>query len=116
MTVTGISYVPASQRVELGSGETASLALRLQANLYELSEIVVRGRRGGTTAPATVRRLSDVEIELQDPTTVADVAQLIPAAHVHTNSRGQTILYFRDSVDRQMAQFFGGALDRKSVV
>lgn len=110
MTVTGISYVPASQRVELGSGETASLALRLQANLYELSEIVVRGRRGGTTAPATVRRLSDVEIELQDPTTVADVAQLIPAAHVHTNSRGQTILYFRDSVDRQMAQFFGGAL------
>jgi iron complex outermembrane receptor protein len=41
---------------------------------------------------------------------VSELASLVPATHVQTNSRGQTILYFRNAGDRQVGQFFDGAL------
>ncbi len=110
LRATSIGYVPLEQRVQLADGETVSLVIDLDAKAYELSEIVVRGRQPGETVPTTVHRLSAAAIARQDPATVPDVAQLVPGAHVHTNSRGQTILYFRNSSDRQTAQFFEGAL------
>ena len=107
--VTSVGYAPAEKRVRLGAS-TRAVRFRLEQRAQELSEIVVRGTRAQATTPATVQRLSAAEIVQQDPSTVADVARLLPAAHVATNSRGQTILYFRNSADRQMGQFFEGAL------
>jgi iron complex outermembrane receptor protein len=107
---TAVGYTPATERVRLENGQTRSIRFRLEQQAQELNEIVVRSTRSQEATPTTVQRLSTAEIVRQDPATVADVARLLPAAHVATNSRGQTILYFRGSADRQTGQFFNGAL------
>ena len=107
---TAVGYAPARQRVRVAAGETTSLTLRLEEQTLELNEIVVRGGRTQEATASTVQRLSVAEIAQQDPASVADLARLIPAAHVQTNSRGQTLLYLRDAGERQTAQFFDGAL------
>ncbi len=93
--------------------ETASRSLRfsLAPSRYELSEIVVqedRVQRGGV--PSTVQRVPPASIQRQGAADVSELAPLLPATHVQTNSRGQTILYFRNAGDRQVGQFFDGAL------
>lgn len=49
-------------------------------------------------------------LESQDAASVSELAELVPATHVQNNSRGQTIWYFRNAGDRQVGQFFDGAL------
>ena len=46
----------------------------------------------------------------QDAAVVADLARLIPAAHIQTNSRGETLVYLRNGGERQVGVFFEGAL------
>lgn len=108
--VTAVGFQPDERRVELSAGATRTLSVALQAETYELNEIVVSGTEDRAVTSTTVQRVSAMQLERQDAADFSDVARLIPAAHVATNSRGQTLLYFRNAGDRQVAQFFDGAL------
>ena len=108
--VSAVGYVPAERRIELSAGATRTVAFTLTPQSYELNEIVVQGQEADAKAPFTVQRVQAADIERQDAADVSELAKLIPATHVATNSRGQTILYFRNAGDRQVGQFFDGAL------
>ena len=108
--VTAVGFEVEERRVALEAGARASLAFTLAAQTYELNEIVVSGAGPREVATTTVQRVTAMQLERQDAADFSDVARLLPAAHVSTNSRGQTLMYFRDAGDRQVAQFFDGAL------
>ena len=77
---------------------------------YDLGEIVVNS---GTTFQAeanTISRVAIADIERQNATSISELARLIPAAHVQTNSRGESLIYVRNAGERQVALFFNGAL------
>lgn len=79
--------------------------------VHELSEVtVVAPAAGGPAASFTLIRIPTREIAERDAMSAADVARLVPAAHVQTNSRGETLLYLRDAGERQVGIFFDGAL------
>ncbi|MDX1532370.1 MAG: TonB-dependent receptor plug domain-containing protein, partial [Rhodothermales bacterium] len=77
---------------------------------YELGEVVVGDRAESGATPSTVQRIPLAEIDRLDAVSVAGAARLIPAAHVQTNSRGESLLYLRAAGERQVALFFDGAL------
>lgn len=77
---------------------------------YDLGEVVVGGGAVERVAPSTVQRIPAAAIDRLDAPSVAGVARLIPAAHVQTNSRGETLVYLRAAGERQVAFFFDGAL------
>ncbi len=77
--------------------------------IYNLGEISVGGE-ARQLATATVQNIALAGIEQQDAVSMADVVRLVPAAHVQTNSRGETLLYLRNAGERQVALFFDGAL------
>ncbi len=110
LEVTAVGYQSATKVITLQEEETETINITLQPATYELNEIVVSNKQQTNTNPTTIQRISAEEIEQVDLGTVADVARMLPAAHVATNSRGQTVLYLRNSADRQTAQFFNGAL------
>ena len=72
--------------------------------------VVVGSRAARNRSASTVQRIGLSSIERTDATNVADVARLIPSAHLQTNSRGETLLYLRNSGERQLAVYFDGAL------
>lgn len=109
--VSALGYEGIRRRVSVSAGETTTLSFEMAPQKYSLNEIVVTDRRGESGSPsATVQRVDYAVIERQDATDVSELGQLVPATHVQTNSRGQTILYFRNAGDRQVGQFFDGAL------
>jgi len=110
LKITAVGYQEKTQQLTLEASETQILNITLQPIKYELSEIVVSDTKENAPNTTTIQRIEADEIQNIDLGTVADVARLLPAAHVATNSRGQTILYLRNSADRQTAQFFNGAL------
>src|SRR5690606_39198672 len=76
----------------------------------EMQEVVVQG--GGPVAAAgvaTVQRVAPAEVERADASAAAELGRLVPAAHVQTNSRGETLLYLRNAGERQTAVFLDGA-------
>lgn len=77
---------------------------------YDLDEIVVSHAEERRPALTTVQRLSLADLAPLDAASVANIARLIPAAHVQTNSRGETLVYLRNAGERQIALFFDGAL------
>lgn len=77
---------------------------------YDLSEIVIASGETTLVSASTIRKVSLAEIARQDPSTAADIARLIPSAHIATNSRGETLVYLRNAGERQVAFFFDGAL------
>ena len=77
---------------------------------YDLGEVVVGGGTAERTAPSTLQRIPLAALVRLDAASVADVARLVPAAHVQTNSRGETLVYLRAAGERQVAFFFDGAL------
>lgn len=107
---TAIGFLPAEKPVEVRAGATQAVSFTLRPQAYELNEIVVQGSGARETSATTVQRVEAAAIERQDAADVSELAQLIPATHVATNSRGQTILYLRNAGDRQVGQFFDGAL------
>ncbi len=77
---------------------------------YDLAEIVVSDGSIFKPEANTVQRLTIAEIHRGNATAVSDLARLIPAAHVQTNSRGESLIYLRNAGERQVALFFNGAL------
>ena len=79
---------------------------------HQLGEIVVGA--GGNEVPrstgATMQRVSLAGIVQSDAASIDGVLRSIPAAHVQTNSRGEALVYLRNSGERQVAVFFDGAL------
>ena len=109
--VTAVGYEPRRVDVDLAGGETEDVSVALRPRTYSLNEIVVQDRSGRQArSTSTVQRVEPQSIERQDAADVSELAPLVPATHVQTNSRGQTILYFRNAGDRQVGQFFDGAL------
>jgi iron complex outermembrane receptor protein len=78
---------------------------------YRLGDVVIAA---AADAPAvttySLRRVDLAKIARQDAAVVADLGRLIPAAHVQTNSRGETLFYVRNAGERQVGVFFDGAL------
>lgn len=108
--VSAVGYEVHEERVHIHDGEATSLQVTLQPKSYSLGEIVVRGENQIAATPTTVQRVAPAELARQDASTVDEVMRLVPGAHVQTNSRGQTLVYLRDAGERQVAQFFDGAL------
>ncbi len=78
---------------------------------YELGEIVIEGgTEQARRSVATLQKVSLAGIAQADAGSVDRVMRLIPAAHVQTNSRGETLVYLRNAGERQVALFFDGAL------
>lgn len=110
LKITAVGYQSTKKEITIQADEVRTLDITLQPTTYELNEIVVSKSQENETNTTTVQRIGAEDLEMVDLGSVADVARMLPAAHVATNSRGQTILYLRDSADRQTAQFFNGAL------
>jgi iron complex outermembrane receptor protein len=107
---SAIGFTPADQQIELEAGQTRTVIFALTPQAYELNEIVVSSQQAREETPFTLQRVQAADIVRQDAADVSELAELIPATHVATNSRGQTILYLRNAGDRQVGQFFDGAL------
>lgn len=77
---------------------------------YDLAEIVVGGGDEQIQEASALQRIGLAQLAQIDAASVEQVARLIPAAHVQTNSRGETLVYLRNAGERQVALFFDGAL------
>jgi iron complex outermembrane receptor protein len=111
IVTTVVGYVPDDDTLRVAANAAASLTVRLSPRSYSLNEVVVSGARAqDRDRSTTIQRVEPQSIERQDASDVSELAQLLPATHVATNSRGQTILYFRNAGDRQVGQFLDGAL------
>ena len=77
---------------------------------YDLGEVIVGTGSAKRVAPSTLQRIPLASIDRLDAVDVAQTARLIPAAHVQTNSRGESLVYLRGAGERQVALFFDGAL------
>lgn len=78
---------------------------------FRLGEIVVEAEADVPVATVyTLRHVDLAHIARRDAAVVADFARLIPAAHIQTNSRGETLVYLRNAGERQVGVFFEGAL------
>ncbi len=96
---------------QLISQADTTAARRDSLRVHELSEVVVRGVHA-TPAPLpyTSVVVEPRSIRQLDAVAVAEVARVVPAAHIQTNSRGETLVYLRNAGERQVAAFLDGAL------
>ena len=79
--------------------------------VHQLSEIVVHGVHAvPAPLPYTMVEIEPKALKQIDAVAVADIARLVPAARIQTNSRGETLLYLRNAGERQVAAFLDGAL------
>ena len=86
-------------------------AARDTLRVHELDEIVIRAPlHSAPILPYTQVDVVPTMLAELEPVAVADVARLVPAAHVQTNSRGETLVYLRTAAERQIAAFLDGAL------
>ncbi|MFT5142907.1 MAG: iron complex outermembrane receptor protein [Rhodothermales bacterium] len=93
-------------RAQAGTVEKDSL------RFYELSEIVVGEMLDSRKLAqvGSVHRVPLAAIVRSDAADVAGLARLLPSAHIQTNSRGESLIYLRNSGERQVAVFLDGAL------
>ncbi|MBI2614554.1 MAG: TonB-dependent receptor plug domain-containing protein [Gemmatimonadetes bacterium] len=79
--------------------------------VHQLSEIVVHGVHAvPAPLPYTIVEIEPRALKQIDAVAVADIARLVPAARIQTNSRGETLVYLRNAGERQVAAFLDGAL------
>ena len=74
---------------------------------YTLEEITVKS--GLVVQPRTTRKVDLKEIKYSDAASLTELGRYIPNLKTQTNSRGQTLFYFRGSGERQLALYFDGA-------
>ena len=108
--VSAIGYGAFGEERTVAPGDTTRLDVRLQPRTYRLGEITVGGAAVRQTDVSTTQAVPLADLAREDAVAVAEVARLIPAAHVQTNSRGETLVYLRGAGERQVALFFDGAL------
>ncbi len=77
---------------------------------YDLAEIVVSDGSVFEAETNTVQRVTLAEIARVNATSFSDLGRLIPAAHIQTNSRGESLIYLRNAGERQVGLYFNGAL------
>lgn len=77
---------------------------------YDLAEIVINDGTIFEAEAYTVQKVALADIVRENAISVSDIARLIPAAHIQTNSRGESLIYLRNAGERQVALFFNGAL------
>ncbi len=77
---------------------------------FDLAEIVVSDGSIFEAETNTVQKVSIADINRENATAVSELARLIPAATIQTNSRGESLIYLRNAGERQVALFFNGAL------
>ena len=77
---------------------------------YDLGEVVVGAGAEVRVTPSTLQRIPLAAVDRLDAVAMDRAVRLIPAAHVQTNSRGETLVYLRAAGERQVALFFDGAL------
>lgn len=94
----------------IGQADTAATK-RDTLRVHELSEVIVRGVHA---TPAPLAYTSVVveprSIRQLDAISVAEITRVVPATHIQTNSRGETLVYLRNAGERQVAAFLDGAL------
>jgi len=79
--------------------------------VHELSEIVIHGVHAvPAPLPYTILDVEPKTVRQLDALAVADIARVVPAARIQTNSRGETLVYLRNAGERQVAAFLDGAL------
>jgi len=66
-----------------------------------LPELVVSGEAAAPPVPGHAK-ISEVEVNLQDPASLADLGALLPSARVSTNSRGDRHLMIRGAPERHV--------------
>ncbi len=74
---------------------------------HELGEVYIQD--GSSLLPVGVQRIPLAAWRAADALNVAEAARLIPAAHIATNSRGETLLTLRGASDRQVSVYLDGA-------
>lgn len=87
-----------------------AFAVAQAADISPLGEIVVLGKRTGGRSVARVDHIDGTAIAAIDPGSAAEILRLAPAAHIQTNSRGETLVFLRGAGERQVAVFYDGAL------
>lgn len=76
--------------------------------VYHVGEVLVSAPAPGILAAPGVTTVPESAIERQDAGSLEGVAQLVPAARVGTNSRGETLISVRNAGERQLAVFHDG--------
>ncbi|MFV1979594.1 MAG: TonB-dependent receptor, partial [Rhodothermia bacterium] len=78
--------------------------------IYHLGAVVVGSRVQRIQTANTFQQITLNSIDNLDAVKVSEFGPLIPSGFVQTNSRGESLLYLRNSGERQVALFFDGAL------
>ena len=73
--------------------------------VHRLGEVTVGGYRTPSASVAMTQRISLAQIENRDAFSASEVLRIVPAAHIQTNSRGETLVYLRNAGERQVALF-----------
>ncbi|GBD32670.1 Vitamin B12 transporter BtuB [bacterium HR33] len=109
--VAALSPFLAAAPSDLMAQADTAAARRDSLRVHELSEVVVRGVHA-TPAPLpyTAVVVEPRSIRQLDAISVAEVTRVVPATHIQTNSRGETLVYLRNAGERQVAAFLDGAL------
>jgi iron complex outermembrane receptor protein len=109
VTVLWFGFAGATAQA-LAQGDTA-LPKRDTLRVHELDEVVIQGSSSApAVAPYTVLEVPPATLAQLDAFAVTDIARVVPAAHVQTNSRGEGLVYLRNAGERQVATFLDGAL------
>ena len=78
--------------------------------IYHLGAVVIGSRVRRIRTANTFQQITLNSITDLDAVNVSEFGPLIPSGFVQTNSRGESLLYLRNSGERQVALFFDGAL------
>ena len=105
-----LATLPAAPALATGQTDTAT-SKRDSIPVHQLGEIVVHGVHAvPAPLPYTMVEIEPRTLKQLDALAVADIARLVPAARIQTNSRGETLVYLRNAGERQVAAFLDGAL------
>lgn len=108
---SAFAAIVAAPTAAFGQQPDTATPPRDSIRVHQLAEIVVHGVHAvPAPLPYTMVEIEPKALKQIDALAVADLARLVPAARVQTNSRGETLVYLRNAGERQVAAFLDGAL------